>query len=185
MSQQPPDGVPDPRYDQPADPYARAAYRPDPTAPQPPSAAGQAWPAYPTENGPGAPGQAPWTPTGPPPQYGGYDPAPLAGYGASPYGSNVHQPYGDYPAYGPVAQPHPQAVLSLVLGIAGVTLCPLAGIAGLVLSNGARRQIDRAPQSYSGRGMVTAGFVLGIVSVIFTAFWVLVLVLGLTGGLDP
>ena len=72
----------------------------------------------------------------------------------------------------------------MILGIVGVAACSLVGIAGLVLGNKARKEIDAEPGRYSGRGMATAGFVLGIVSVCFSVFWVLFIVLGTSGAFD-
>ena len=72
----------------------------------------------------------------------------------------------------------------MILGIVGVAACSLVGIAGLVLGNKVRKEIDAEPGRYSGRGMATAGFVLGIVSIGFTVIWVLFFALGFSGALD-
>ena len=107
------------------------------------------------------------------PTYGasGYD---QSGYGVSPYQGG----YG-YPAYGAAAVTHPQAVAALITGIVGVVFCPLSGFAGLVLGRKVRTEIDADPQRWSGRGMGTAGFILGIIGVAFTVLILLLLVIGL------
>jgi hypothetical protein len=66
----------------------------------------------------------------------------------------------------------------MVLGILGLAVCPLIGIAALVLGSKARKEIDAAPGRFAGRGMATAGFVLGIISVGFTVLLLLLLIVG-------
>lgn len=115
--------------------------------------------------------------------YGAYGQAP--GYGDNPYGVNPYQSsYGGVSPYGVAPVPHPRATVAMILGIVGLVICPFVGIAGLVLGNSARKEIDAEPQRYTGRGMATAGFVLGILSVIYSVFIVLVVVLGLAGGMN-
>lgn len=114
----------------------------------------------------------------PPPTYGqdptGGNPFGQGPDGQNPYGVNPYQssygatsPYGPL-SYGAVVEPHPRATLALILGIVGVAAIAPVGIAGLVLGAKARRDIDAEPLRYSGRGMATGGFVLGIVSTVFT-----------------
>jgi hypothetical protein len=119
------------------------------------------------------------------PAYG--SPYSASSYGDNPYEVNPYQPsYGSYSPYGGgvPATPHPQATLAMILGIVGVAACSLVGIAALVLGNKARKEIDAEPGRYSGRGMATAGFVLGIVSIGFTVMWVLFFALGFSGGFN-
>jgi Domain of unknown function (DUF4190) len=78
---------------------------------------------------------------------------------------------------------HPQATLALILGILGLAVCPFVGIAALVIGNKARKQIDAAPGQFTGRGMATAGFVLGVVSVSLIVLFVLLVILGVAGAL--
>jgi hypothetical protein len=122
---------------------------------------------------PGAPGAGE-----PRPQY---DPQ-LGSYGPSPYGTGPGQAYevspyqgtyGGYAAYGAAPVQHPQVVAALVTGLLGVLMCPFVGIAAMVLGSKARREIDSDPQRYTGRGMATAGFVLGIVGTVLTVLGVL------------
>ncbi len=189
----------------PVDPASPVVAEPVPTV-EPP----QAWPSYPdrvpdpTQPAGGSPYGQPYGPPSAAPQYGGYgsgsipsygpvDPGygaptdypPTPAYGYPGYGVSPYQPsYGGQSAYGMVAQTHPQATVAMVLGIVGLVVCPLVGIAGLVLGGRARREIDADPVRYNGRGMATAGYVLGILSIVATAFWVLMFVLGITGSLD-
>ena len=97
----------------------------------------------------------------PPPPGGGYGGGGYGGYGAGPQGTNK------------------KAIWSLVLGILGLVCCGfLAGIPAIVLGRSAQREIDASGGAQSGRGMATAGFVLGIIGVVWG---VLYLILVLTG----
>ena len=82
------------------------------------------------------------------------------GYGVNPY---------QQPVYGYVPPNHPQATTALILGIVGLALCPFVGIAGFVLGGRVRREIDAAPGQWGGRGLATAGWVLGIISIVYAA----------------
>jgi len=97
------------------------------------------------------------------------------GYGQAGYGVNPYQAAG-YPPYGMAAMQHPQAVSALVTGILGLAICPPVGIAGVVLGGKVRRDIDADPQRYTGRGMGTAGFVLGILSIAYLVILVVLIV---------
>ena len=110
-------------------------------------------------------------------------------YGQSPYEGSPYQasfggstPYGMASYSAPPVQ-HPQATLALILGILGLAACPFVGIAALVIGNKARKQIDAAPGQFAGRGMATAGLVMGIVSVALIVLMVLLIVLGMAGAL--
>ena len=119
-------------------------------------------------------------PPPPPPQYGGNSqppppppPPPAPGYPEVPYGGT---PYGTVPA---MMINNQKALWAMVLGILGIVCCPLiAGIPAIVLGKQAQREIDASGGRQTGRGMATAGFVLGIISCVFAA---LSLVLLLTG----
>jgi hypothetical protein len=70
-----------------------------------------------------------------------------------------------------------QAVASLVLGIAGLVVCPLVcSIIAIVLGNQAKARIAIDP-SIEGEGMARAGVILGWVGVgiagVFIVLWVL------------
>lgn len=99
-------------------------------------------------------------------------------YGQAGYGLNPYQGAAGYPAYGMAAQQHPQAVPALITGILGLAICPPVGIAGLVLGSRVRREIDSDPQRYTGRGMGTAGFVLGILSIVYLVLVVFLIIIG-------
>lgn len=155
----------------------------------PPADPGQPQPLYQAGPEPAQPyGQQSLPPHGSnaPPAYGaGGIPAPANAPDGTPYGVNPYDtgayPYNqvggyDYSPSG-MAQQHPQATTALILGIAGVVLCPPVGIAGLAIGSKARKEIDADPGRYRGRGQATAGFVLGIISLITTLFWVIVIVI--------
>jgi hypothetical protein len=124
------------------------------------------------------------------PPYGAEQPyASGPAYGESPYEGSPYQasfggttPYGMASYSAPPVQ-HPQATLALILGILGLAVCPFVGIAALLIGNKARKQIDAAPGQFAGRGMATAGFVMGIVSVALVVLMVLIVILGIAGAL--
>lgn len=61
---------------------------------------------------------------------------------------------------------HTLAIVSLVAGILGLTVCSgIGSIAALVTGYLARDEIRKRPGMYSGDGMATAGIVLGWVGV--------------------
>ena len=72
------------------------------------------------------------------------------------------------------------AVAALVFGILGMVLGILS-IPALVLGYSAKGQIDRSSGTQGGRGMAVAGIVLGWIG---AAFWVIWLILVLTGRAD-
>ncbi len=58
------------------------------------------------------------------------------------------------------------AVTTLVLGILGLLMCPLAGIAAVITGIIALSRISSEPHRYGGRGMAIGGLVCGGVSLI-------------------
>lgn len=149
--------------DEPRDPYAAPADGspswggPPPGHSQPPPVWGGPPPGYP--------------PQGYPPQ--GYGP----GYGPAGYG----QPgYG--PAYFVVARTNSKAGWALGLGIAGFFLCPLTGIAAVIVGGQAKEEIRRTHEQ--GDGMATAGVILGWIlcalMVLVVVFFIGVVLLGAT-----
>ncbi|MER3514520.1 MAG: hypothetical protein C4310_09150 [Chloroflexota bacterium] len=71
------------------------------------------------------------------------------------------------------------AIVSLVTGILGLTLCVgLGGVIALITGYMARNEIRQKPGMYTGEGLATAGLVLGGVGI---AYFVLSLVLGVLG----
>ena len=102
----------------------------------------------------------------PPPPYGGPPPGlypPPPGYG------------GGYSA----PQTNQKAVWALVTGVLGLLCCGLVGIAGIVLGSAAKREIDASGGYQTGRGMAQAGFVLGILGLV----WTVVALLLVSGGM--
>ncbi|HEU5044353.1 MAG TPA: DUF4190 domain-containing protein [Nocardioidaceae bacterium] len=66
-------------------------------------------------------------------------------------------------------QTNKKAIWALVLGILSLVCCGLfAGIPAIILGNMARSEIDASGGLQSGRGMAVAGFVLGIIGVVWT-----------------
>ena len=116
---------------------------------------------------------------------GGTSPDGTSSYGPSPYPSGAAGPY-PYAAspYGYTATIHPQAVVALVLGVIGLVVCNPAGVAGLLVGRKARKEILAEPQRYSGLGLATAGWILGIVCTVLTVLLVLFVTIGLAGGWD-
>jgi hypothetical protein len=90
--------------------------------------------------------------------------------------------YGDQYGGGYV-QPgtNQKAVWALVTGLLGLLCCGPVGVAGIVLGNAAKREIDASGGAQTGRGMAQAGVVLGIIAVVWT---VVALVLFVTGVLS-
>lgn len=113
-----------------------------------------------------AQGAAPPQPQGQPP-YPGYPPhpgyPPYPTYGAAPGGT----PYavGVYP-YPQSKTTNPKAIVSLVLGILGITSCYIvSGLPALIVGYLARREIKDSPETQDGNGLAVAGIVLGWISV--------------------
>lgn len=115
--------------------------------------------------------------TPPPPDPGGYG---QGGYGQSGYGQGGYGQggygqggYGAYPpppgygyGYGFAPRNNQKAVWAMVLGIVGLLCCGLiTGIPALVLGRVAQKEIDASGGSQQGRGMATAGLVLGVIAV--------------------
>jgi hypothetical protein len=67
------------------------------------------------------------------------------------------------------------ATPALVLGILSVVLCPLCGPFAWVLGRKAEQEVDASGNALGGRGLATAGKILGIIGTVF----LVVLVLGL------
>ena len=88
------------------------------------------------------------------------------------------------PAYGyaPMAPKHPQATTAMVLGIVGLVGGFLTGIAFVVapfawaIGGKAVREIDAAPNNYSGRDQAKAGQILGIIGTVILVLFLLLVV---------
>ena len=83
-----------------------------------------------------------------------------------------------WPGYGPypyrVQRTSPQAVVVLVLGLASLTVFwGVAGIVALVLSRGAKREVEASNGALGGAGMIRAGVICSWISIAITVLVVL------------
>jgi ABC-type Fe3+ transport system permease subunit len=76
------------------------------------------------------------------------------------------------------------AVAALVLGILGVVLCPLCGPVAWVLGRKAEQEVDASGGRIGGRGLGTAGKILGIVGTLFIVLLIGLLLLGSVTDVD-
>ena len=93
-------------------------------------------------------------------------PAPDAAWQNEPIGSNT--PFQPPPA-GTGAQNKTLAIVSLICGIAGLTICCggfIVNIAAIITGFMARSKASQSPQEFGGAGMALAGSILGIVGLI-------------------
>lgn len=89
--------------------------------------------------------------------------------------------YGPVGGYGAAPVTNQKAIWSLVLGILGLVCCGFfAGIPALILGKMAQGEIDASGGLQTGRGMATAGFILGIIACVFG---ILGIILWATGAL--
>lgn len=88
-----------------------------------------------------------------PPNTGGYNPyhSPMPGAGA-PYGRR--------------GEPH-RGTTILVLGILGLVMCPILGIAAWVMGRADMPKIDAGQMDPEGRGNTQAGMICGIIATVF------------------
>ncbi|MEC3920484.1 DUF4190 domain-containing protein [Nocardia sp. CDC160] len=129
---------------------------------------------------------------GQPQEYGQPQDFAPQGYGqpqayGQPYAYNPGYPQsgpGYYPQgyYGAPAPDHPQAVVVLILGIMSLVFCQLLGPVAWIMGGKARREIQDSGGAIGGSGMVTAGWICGIVSsallILAVLFIVLMIVVG-------
>ena len=110
--------------------------------------------------------------TPPPPPPGGSGP-PGGGYGppGGGYGSAPPPPPGYGPGPGGYGAPpgnNKKALWALILGILGLLCCGFfTGIPAIILGKQAQNEIDASAGTQQGRGMATAGFVLGIIACVW------------------
>ncbi len=119
------------------------------------SSDGPQYPQYPGQD----PGENP-RPAGPPPPSGQPPPPQPPGYG---------QPVPPVPAYGSPSQTNQKATWALVLGIIGLVCCPfgiLAAIPAAIVGNLGRKEIEASDGMQTGRGMATAGLILGVIGIL-------------------
>ncbi|MEA5055537.1 MAG: DUF4190 domain-containing protein [Propionicimonas sp.] len=147
------------------DPFAQAAPYTNPT-PSRPAAQQQVFPTY------SPPPASPYPPV---------EPSGTPGY--APYGQPSGFQAGQVvPAYGspygyPASQPeHPNAVPALILGILGFFTAITWPIAWYLGAKG-RSEMRREPQRWRSSGMLTAGWVMGIIGTILMALIIGVVIL--------
>ncbi|WP_168210036.1 DUF4190 domain-containing protein [Oerskovia sp. KBS0722] len=135
---------------------APGAYGVDPSA-------GQHAPGYPAGHGPG---HAP-------------DPGYLAGYGPGhPPGYGLQPGWPPTPSWDASFAPPPRqnglALASMITSLAGLLLCMVPGIVGLVLGIVALQQIGR--DGTTGRGFAITGIAAGAVGTAFVVLWIFAMV---------
>ena len=104
--------------------------------------------------------------------YQGYPTAPGAPAPQQPaWPAVIQDPVGyDYGYNNPAnLSEHPNSVLSMVIGIIGVFFFPLIGPVAWYLAAKGRRDMAAFPGRWRPSGMLTAGFVLGIIGTVFLA----------------
>ena len=73
-----------------------------------------------------------------------------------------------------------KAVLSLVIGIIGLFTCPLLGaVIAVVLGNQARTEIDQSGGRLTGRGLASAGLIIGWIGLLL---FLILLVMAIIAG---
>jgi hypothetical protein len=77
------------------------------------------------------------------------------------------------------------AVASLVCSLAGLVSCGVLAILGIIFGFVARNQIERSRGTETGKGLATAGIVIGSVlvalGILYIVFWVIILGFSVTG----
>ncbi|MEU1209037.1 DUF4190 domain-containing protein [Nocardia sp. NPDC005825] len=123
------------------------------------------------------------------PQSQGYDKQQPGYYQQPGYNPGYQPPVpGYYPPGGYYGQPvpdHPQAVTVLILGVMSLVFCQLLGPVAWIMGGKARREINESNGMIGGSGMVTAGWICGIVGTaliaLTIAFIVLMVIVGAVG----
>ena len=89
-----------------------------------------------------------------------------------------YQPYG--PTVWNAPREHPNGTLVLVLGILSLVGCGLLGPVAWVMGNRAIREMDAEPGvTWTNRGNVTAGRIIGIITSVLVALGLALAVVGL------
>jgi len=108
-----------------------------------------------------------YTPPPPPGPPGDQYPPAGGGYGSAPPPPPGYGGYGGGPGYG-APKNNSKAIWALVLGILGLLCCGFfTGIPAIILGKQSQNEIDRSGGVQTGRGMATAGFVLGIIACVW------------------
>lgn len=90
-----------------------------------------------------------------------------------------HRPDASAPPLGYAPPEHPQATLSLILGILGIVVCGVAAPFAWQIGRRTLAEIDASQGRLAGRGAAQAGYVLGIVGTVLLGLAVLAVVLAL------
>lgn len=157
----------------PQDPYGAPAAPQDPYAATPYGSPASADPYASQGYSPSGYNTAPYdTPAPSADPYGAPQAPAYASYGQQPYAQG-----GMVPAYAGILPDHPQAVVVLILGIVSVIILPIAGPFAWFFGNRARKEIQARPGTYKQGGILTVGWVLGIIGTVFLMFSILWLIL--------
>ncbi len=112
---------------------------------------------------------------------GGWESSWQQQYPQDPYQQQpTQQQWGAPPPHQPSSG---SAIAALVLGICGIVLCPIVpSILALVFGYKGRDEVDRSGGAIGGRGMATAGVVLGWVGLAIWALLVGLIIIGAAVG---
>jgi hypothetical protein len=91
--------------------------------------------------------------------------------------SQAQQPqWGQQQQYQPQTTPG-SATAALILGICGLLVCPIiCAPLALIYGNKARNEIDGSGGRLGGRGMATAGVVLGWIGIAWAVLWIIYII---------
>lgn len=78
---------------------------------------------------------------------------------------------------GVYVQPHRGGVI-LTLGILGLCFCQFLGIAAVVMASQDLKLMNEGRMDASGKGLTTAGMVLGVISIVIFVLWIFVNIAG-------
>lgn len=93
-------------------------------------------------------------------------PPPPPSYGQPQYGGGPQPPAGN----------NTKAIWALVTGILGLLCCSPLGVVAIILGRGAQSEIAQTGQQ--GAGMAKAGFILGIIALVFLALQIILFATG-------
>ncbi|MEA2645881.1 MAG: hypothetical protein QOE92_964, partial [Chloroflexota bacterium] len=78
--------------------------------------------------------------------------------------------------YAPSPPSNQNALIGMILGIAGFFTCGITGPFAIWLSRKGKREIEASGGAQGGEGMATAGLILGIIDLVFLALLALYIV---------
>ena len=84
--------------------------------------------------------------------------------------------YGAPPPGAAAAGNNSKALWSLITGILGLLCCSPLGIVAIILGRGAQSEIAQTGQG--GQGMAKAGFILGIIALVFLVIQIILFATG-------